>query len=114
MSDQQLEIIGKESLLNSIADRIYKAYSKIQSFDDIVDLLKGEGLSMFSLRTYVSSYRAFYIFTEGKSPYEYSVNDLERHYDFQKERLQPNSLIAQISGLKKIFGRLEETLPYNI
>lgn len=92
--------------------RAAELFARIQSFDDIeIHLLRGQGLSPHTYRSYMTAVKALYVFTEGLNPFQIVPGHLEAFYDAQRTKLSVSSCAIRMSGLKKFFGTIATTMP---
>jgi len=89
-----------------------KVFTSIQSFDDIEQVFfKGAGLSTNTYRSYLASARQFYEFTGGLHPLQVTAADIETWFDDMIKRVDRNTAVLRIAGLKRFFVGVEKTLP---
>ena len=96
---------------SAVLDRL-KQLLEIESFEDVERLLlRGQGLSPNSYRTYLQAVRQMYDYTEGLNPLQWSVADIEGFYDSVVERTSHNTAYNRIAGLKNFCKQISHTIP---
>ena len=92
--------------------RAAELFSKIHSWPDVeLYLLRGQGLSKNTYRSYMTAVRQLYEFTEGLTPFQITPAHLEGFYDHCAEKVERNTVYNRIQGLKRFFRGLQGMAP---
>ena len=87
----------------------------IESFEDIENVfLRGRGLSPATYRVYAVAVRQFYEFTGGLHPFQAKPHHIESWFDSLVKKIDRNTAVLRIRGLKKFFEGVAEECPFFI
>ena len=99
----------------NILDALSKArmlFEQINSFEDVETyLLRGAGLSPNTYRSYLTSVKQLYQFTEGLNPLQITPGHIEAYYDNQVKSVNRNTACLRIRGLKRFFLGVAKIIP---
>jgi hypothetical protein len=102
------DLIAKPDHLGNfpgLAEGLNKAlcfFDKIKSFEDVETcLLKGQGLSTNTYRSYLAAVRQLYEYTDGLNPLQIEKGHIEAFYDDLVRKSSRNTASSRIAGLKR-------------
>ena len=85
----------------------------IHSFDDLEDtFLRGRGLSPNTYRSYLTSTRLFYAFTDGLHPFQVTPSHIERWHEHLLKTSGRETAVVRMRGLKRFFDGVEVQVPF--
>jgi integrase len=92
--------------------RALEIFQAIRSFEDIeTQILRGQGLSPNTYRSYLTAYRQLWDFTNGLHPFQILPGHIERFYEFTVKRIGRTTAAQRIKGLKKFFNCIKALVP---
>lgn len=87
-------------------------FDRIHSFEDVETyLLRGQGLSPNTYRSYLCAVKQLYEHTQGLNPLQVTPGHIERFYDDLAQRVDRNTAALRVRGLKRFFLGLEKLVP---
>lgn len=90
-----------------------KSFGEIGSFKDLeMWLMKGQGLSNNSYKTYMQAVKLFYEHVGGLHPLQWTPAHIEDFYDAQREKNGIGTAYNRIAGLKNLCKSIKAQLPF--